>query len=205
MWKGLVQSAVAVVAFAIGWILRSASTESLPSGAATPADLQRLTKSVDERLAEMAHRLDSLVAPASAPAAPVTPSDTAEAKRSADGASAATPEELLRRLDALAARFEAFQASMSMPQEIKEKDVDAVEATLQEYRADPVKGRRLQFGATRADLIRKYGMPDSTTRAGQTIEWFYFSRQSDDGIRFSIEDGVVQGAVGGPSHVPRPK
>jgi len=48
-------------------------------------------------------------------------------------------------------------------------------------------------------------MPDSTTRSGQTIEWFYFSRQSDDGIRFLIEDGVVQGAVGGPSHVPRPK
>jgi outer membrane protein assembly factor BamE (lipoprotein component of BamABCDE complex) len=205
MWKGLVQSAVAVVAFAIGWILRSASTESLPSGAATSADLQRLTKSVDERLAEMSHRLDSLVAPASAPAAPVTPSDTADAKRSAEGASAATPEELLRRLDALAVRVEALQASLSIPKEVKEKDVDAVEATLQEYRADPVKGRRLQFGATRADLIRKYGMPDSTTRSGQTIEWFYFSRQSDDGIRFSIEDGVVQGAVGGPSHVPRPK
>ena len=205
MWKGLVQSSVAIVAFALGWILRSASTESLPSGAATSADLQRLTKTVDERLAEMAHRLDSLVAPASASAAPAAPPDTAEAKRSAEGASAATPEELLRRLDALAARFEAFQASMSMPQEIKEKDVDAVEATLQEYRADPVKGRRLQFGATRADLIRKYGMPDSTTRSGQTIEWFYFSRQSDDGIRFSIEDGVVQSTSGGPSHYPRPR
>jgi hypothetical protein len=209
MLKGLVQSAVAVVAFALGWILRSASTESLPSGAATSADLQRLTKSVDERLAEIAHRFDSLVAPASAPAsapaAPVTPSETAEAKRSAEGASAATPEELLRRLDALAVRVEELQASLSIPKEIKEKDVDAVEATLQEYRADPVKGRRLQFGATRADLVRKYGMPDSTTRSGQTIEWFYFSRQSDDGIRFSIEDGVVQGAVGGPSHVPRPK
>jgi len=205
MLKGLVQSAVAIVAFALGWILRSASTESLPSGAATSADLQRLTKTVDERLAAMEHRLDSLVAPASAPTNPAAPPETAEAKRSADGASAATPEELLRRLDALAARVEALQASLSIPKEVKEKDVDAVEATLQEYRADPVKGRRLQFGATRADLVRRYGMPDSTTRAGQTIEWFYFSRQSDDGIRFLIEDGVVQGAVGGPSHVPRPK
>jgi hypothetical protein len=192
MLKGLVQSAVAIVAFALGWILRSASTESLPSGAATSADLQRLTKSVDERLAAMEHRLDSLVAPASAPSTPVTPPDTAEAKRSAEGASAATPEELLRRLDALAARFEAFQASMSMPQEIKEKDVDAVEATLQEYRADPKKGFRLQFGATRADLMRKYGMPDETMRAGQEMWWIYFPRQGGDGISFSIEDGVVQ-------------
>jgi len=192
MGKGLVQSAVAIVAFALGWILRSASTESLPSGAATSADLQRLTKTVDERLAEMAHRLDSLVAPASASAAPAAPPDTAEAKRSAEGASAATPEELLRRLDALAARFEAFQASMSMPQEIKEKDVDAVEATLQEYRADPKKGFRSQFGATRADLMRKYGMPDETMRAGQEMWWIYFPRQGGDGISFSIEDGVVQ-------------
>ena len=32
MWKGLVQSAVAIVAFALGWILRSASTESQTAG-----------------------------------------------------------------------------------------------------------------------------------------------------------------------------
>jgi len=192
MLKGLVQSAVAIVAFAIGWVLRSALTESAPSGAATSADLQRLTKTVDERLAAMAQRLDSLAAPVSAPAAPASTPETADAKRSADGASAATPEELLRRLDALASRFEAFQASMSMPQEIKEKDVDAVEAMMQEYRADPVKGHRLHFGATRADLYRKYGMPDLTSRSGLTIEWFYYPRQGDDAIRFSIEDGVVQ-------------
>jgi len=192
MWKGLVQSTVVIVGFAIGWVLRSASTESLPSGAATSADLQRLTKSFDERLAAIAQRLDSIVVPASAPAAPAAPLGTAEAKRSAEGASAATPEEILRRLDALAARFEAFQASTSIPQEIKEKDVDTVEATLQEYRADPKKGRRLQFGASRADLLRKYGMPDTTMRGGQEIWWIYYPRQGGDGISFSIEDGVVQ-------------
>ncbi len=205
MWKGLVQSAVVIVAFALGWILRSASTESLPSGAATSADLQRLTKTIDERLAAMEHRLDSLVAPASAPTNPAAPPETAEAKRSADGASAATPEELLRRLDALAARFEAFQASMSMPQEIKEKDVDAVEAMMQEYHADPVKGHRLHFGATRVDLYRKYGMPDLTSRSGLTNEWFYYPRQGDDAIRFSIEDGVVQHTSVGSSPHPRTK
>jgi len=192
MWKGLVQSAVVIVAFAIGWVLRSALTESAPSGGATSADLQRLTKSIDERLAALAQRLDPLAAPAPAPAAPASTPETADAKRSAEGASTATPEELLRRLDALASRFEAFQASMSMPKEIKEKDVDAVEATMQEYRADTVKGHRLHFGATRADLLRKYGMPDSTSRSGQTIEWFYYPRQGDDAVTFSIEDGVVQ-------------
>jgi hypothetical protein len=81
---------------------------------------------------------------------------------------------------------------MSMPQEIKEKDVDAVEATLQEYHADPKKGFRSQFGATRADLMHKYGMPDETMRAGQEMWWIYFPRQGGDGISFSIEDGVVQ-------------
>ena len=192
MLKGLIQSAVVIVAFAIGWILRSASTESLPSGAATSADLQRLTKTVDERLTEMASRLDSLVAPASAPAAPVAPPENAEAKRSVEAASAATPEELLRRLDALATLVEGLQASISIPQEIKVKDVDAVEATLQEYRADPKKGRRLQFGASRADLMRKYGMPDATMRSGQEMCWIYYPRQGGDGISFSLEDGIVQ-------------
>ena len=191
MWKGLVQSAVVIVAFAIGWILRSASTESLPSGAATSADLQRLTKSVDERLAAISRRLDSLVAPASAPAAPAAPPETAEAKRSAETATAATPEELLRRLDALATRFETFQASASFPQEIKEKDLDAVDAAIEEYRADVVKGRRLQFGATGADLYRKYGMPDSRMRSGTSTQWIYYPRQGDDGISFSVEDGLV--------------
>lgn len=195
MWKGLVQSAVVIVAFAIGWILRSASTESLPSGAATSTDLQRLTKSVDERLKAMANRLDALVAPASAPAAstaPGAPPENVEAKRSVETASAATPEELLRRLDALATLVEGLQASITIPQEIKGKDVDAVEATLQEYRSDPKKGYRLQFGATRADLMRKYGMPDETMRSGQEIWWIYYPRQGGDGISFSLEDGVVQ-------------
>jgi hypothetical protein len=192
MGKRLVQSAVVIVAFAIGWMLRSAWTESAPSGAVTSADLQHLTKSVDERLAAMAHRLDSLVAPAAAPAAPAAPPKTAEAQRTAEGASAATPEELLRKLDELAARVEGLQASISIPQEIKEKDVDAVETTLQEYRADPKKGHGLQFGATRADLMRKYGMPDQTMRAGQEMWWIYYPRQGGDGISFSIEDGVVQ-------------
>jgi hypothetical protein len=120
------------------------------------------------------------------------PPKVEEAQRSAEVASAATPEELLRKLDELAARVEGLQASISIPQEIKEKDVDAVEATLQEYRADPKKGHGLQFGATRADLMRKYGMPDQTMRANQEMWWIYYPRQGSDGISFSIEDGVVQ-------------
>jgi hypothetical protein len=48
-------------------------------------------------------------------------------------------------------------------------------------------------------------MPDSMTHGGQSIEWFYYPRQGDDAVTFSIEDGVVQHTSVGSSPYPRSK
>jgi hypothetical protein len=72
-----------------------------------------------------------------------------------------------------------------------QKNTGAILAIRNEFAADDNRMRRTEFCTTGQELYRKYGMPDSTMRSGQSMLWIYYPDDSDDGIAFQLNDGIV--------------